>query len=803
MPSHPNPPRPGRGARTRRLGAALAALACTLIPAAALHAQARIDPPPRYAAVAAALQRLITGQVAEQGLPALSIALVDGTTTVWARGFGYADPADSTPATAETAYRVGGVTKLVTAVGVMQLVAQAALALDTDVTTYVPGLAPADPFGRPVTLRELLGERSGLVREPPAGGVADPGGPTLAATVRSLDATSLLFEPGTRTKPSDAAAAVAGFALERVTGRAFADRVAEAVFSPLGMTSSAFAPDSALGRRIARGTMWTLDGRTFPAPAFAPGVAPAAGLVTTVLDLARFLSAVVSGGTGAHGAVLRPATLDSLWALPVGRGAAPDGYGLGFAVSRLDGRLRVGRRGRAFGFAAEVAALPREQVGVAVATSLDGATGATARIADEALRLLLAAKEGRPLPALTLAAPVPLAAARALAGTYRGAGRSAELAVRDGALWFQDLLGGVPATLRLAGDTLVADGRLAFGRRILGGPGFLVVSGDTLRRVPETQPLPPPEAWRGLIGEYGWDHDVLYVLEREGRLYALVDWFGLYPLTDLGGDVFRFPDFGPYGGESLTFARDPAGRAGAVGLSAAVLRRRPLGPEDGSVFRIVPRAPLDALRRAALAARPPAQRAGLRRPDLVDLTTVDPRIRLDVRYATSGNFMGAPMYSSARAFLQRPAAEALGRVQRALAAEGFGLLVHDGYRPWYVTKMFWDATPDAQRVFVANPARGSKHNRGCSVDIALYDLATGRPVEFVSGYDEFTDRAYRDYPGGTSLQRWHREVLRRAMEAAGFLSERTEWWHFDWRDWARYPVLDLTFEELGSAARGR
>jgi len=429
---------------------------------------------------------------------------------------------------------------------------------------------------------------------------------------------------------------------------------------------------------------------------------------------------------------------------------------------------------------------------------VDAANAVTERIADDALRLLVAAKDGHPLPALVATAPIPAATMRRLAGAYRSATRKVDLTVPDGTLWYQDVLGGMPTTLRFRGDTLVADGRLAFGQRILWGPDLLVVSGDTLRRVADTRPLPAPERWRGLIGEYGWDHDVLYILEREGQLYALIEWFALYPLREVRADVFQFPDYGMYAGETVAFGRDEAGRATAAAVSAVVFRRRAVGPEDRSVFRIEPRAPIEALRREALAATPPAQRPGLRVPDLVDLTALDPRIRLDVRYATADNFMGARMYSSARAFLQRPAAEGLARVQSALGARGYGLLIHDGYRPWYVTKMFWDATPDAQRLFVANPARGSRHNRGCSVDISLYDLATGRPIEFVSGYDEFTPRAYRDYPGGTSLQRWHRELLRRAMEAEGFRSEHTEWWHFDWHDWTRYPVLNLSFEQLGA-----
>jgi D-alanyl-D-alanine dipeptidase len=158
--------------------------------------------------------------------------------------------------------------------------------------------------------------------------------------------------------------------------------------------------------------------------------------------------------------------------------------------------------------------------------------------------------------------------------------------------------------------------------------------------------------------------------------------------------------------------------------------------------------------------------------------------------------MGTVFYSQPRAFLQRPAAEALVRAHRTLKRLGYGLLIHDGYRPWYVTKMFWDATPSAQRDFVANPATGSRHNRGCAVDLTLYSLATGLPIEMPGTYDEFSDRSHPDYPGGTSLQRWHRDLLRWAMEREGFTVYNVEWWHFDYADWREYPVLNLTFEEL-------
>ena len=183
--------------------------------------------------------------------------------------------------------------------------------------------------------------------------------------------------------------------------------------------------------------------------------------------------------------------------------------------------------------------------------------------------------------------------------------------------------------------------------------------------------------------------------------------------------------------------------------------------------------------------------------DLVELTRLDPVLRLDIRYATTNNFMGSQFYSSPRAFLQRPAAEALVRAQRWLQTRGYGLLIHDGYRPWYVTWMFWEATPDPLRIFVANPASGSRHNRGCAVDLTLYDLATGQAVEMTGGYDEMSPRSFPDYAGGTSRQRWLRGLLRQAMEAEGFTVYEAEWWHFDYRDWRLYRIGNQTFEELG------
>jgi D-alanyl-D-alanine dipeptidase len=194
---------------------------------------------------------------------------------------------------------------------------------------------------------------------------------------------------------------------------------------------------------------------------------------------------------------------------------------------------------------------------------------------------------------------------------------------------------------------------------------------------------------------------------------------------------------------------------------------------------------------------PPVEPGPFRQPDLVELVTLDPTIKLDVRYATANNLAGRAVYPEARAFLQRPAADALVRAHRALKAHGYGLLVFDGYRPWRVTKLFWDVTPPEKREFVADPSQGSRHNRGSAVDLSMYDLKTGREVSMPSAYDEMSPRAYPTYAEGPADARTRRDLLRTAMEREGFTVEPNEWWHFNHNDWKEYPILDIPFSAIG------
>jgi D-alanyl-D-alanine dipeptidase len=330
---------------------------------------------------------------------------------------------------------------------------------------------------------------------------------------------------------------------------------------------------------------------------------------------------------------------------------------------------------------------------------------------------------------------------------------------------------------------------------------------------PDTSLLPgpkPPDVsteWKKLIGIYRSDLSAA-LLERYERLYWL-------QMTDQVNALASSPQFEISTSNTnppaylihrqaqadlpLSFSYAADGAISGIKVGQDFFRRTDAGADPAHYFHIAPTKPLAQLRDAALAAKPPDEAGPFRKPNLVELTTLDPAIHLDIRYAQSNNFLSTPIYTQARAFMQGPAADALLRILHKLQPLGYGLLIHDAYRPWYVTKIFWDATPPEDHIFVADPQKGSRHNRGCAVDLTLYDLATGQPIEMTGLYDEMSPRSFPNYPGGTSLQRWHRDLLRRAMESEGFAVNEDEWWHFDYKDWKDYPILNVPFENLDSA----
>ncbi len=330
---------------------------------------------------------------------------------------------------------------------------------------------------------------------------------------------------------------------------------------------------------------------------------------------------------------------------------------------------------------------------------------------------------------------------------------------------------------------------------LVAGPRGHLFGGQYDVNSPAAEPAAVRPEWADLIGEYGWDLSKFQVLEDSGELKILAGWFDLETLHSAAADNFKLASSGPHGALTVTFNRNAAHAVTSVEMAGVVYKKRPFDVPD-QFFHITPLKPVPELRKDALALTPPAEPGSFRKADLVQVNQLDPTIRLDIRYATSRNFLGAPLYLEPRAYMQRPAAEAVVRPSQHLRQLGYGLLIHDSYRPWYVTEMFWEGTPADKHIFVANPKEGSRHNRGCAVDLTLYNLKTGEPIRMTGGYDEMSERSYPFYPGGTSRERWHRDLLRHAMEAEGFTVNESEWWHFDYKDWTQYPILNLTFEQL-------
>ena len=440
------------------------------------------------------LEPWITAEVEAKRLPALSVALVDDQQIVWARGFGFADAARTVPASADTLYRVGSVSKLFTDLAVMQLVERGRLDLDAPVNRILPEFAPKNPFDVPITLRQLMSHRAGLVREPPVGHYFDPSSPALIDVVKSLQGTALLFEPGSRTKYSNAGLAVVGAVVERVSGEPFAKVIEQSLLKPLGMTRSSFEPGPDLVRNLAHGEMWTYDGQTIATPTFLLGTGPAGNLVSSASDLGRFLSFLFAQGRGPAGVVVKPETLRSMIEPQPGKPGTPGGFGLGFAISKLEDQRRIGHNGAVYGFATDVQALPDSKLGVVVIATADCANGVASHIAGTALRMMLAVHQGRPLPAPVASRAITRERASALKGHYVSGSDVVDIVERGGKLLLSPFAG-MTVEIRARGDSLVIDDRLASGPRLEAGDNWVrVAKASDMTRKLRTQACQEPGA---------------------------------------------------------------------------------------------------------------------------------------------------------------------------------------------------------------------------------------------------------------------------------------------------------------------
>ena len=540
------------------------------------------SPPVDYGPVIAELRDLLPREMARLDIPCLSIALVDDQRVVWKAGFGFQDRDRKIPATEETVYRVGSISKLFTALAVLQLDEAKVLDIDAPIVRYAPEMTFEDPFSsrEPITLRRLMSHRAGILRESPVGSYFDDSGPGIEATVKSIIGTRLVYPVGEKAKYSNLGPTVAGYIIEKVTGTPFAQHMERRVLGPLGMTSSSYLPDKeAVRRNLACAFMIDFEGRYFPAPTFSLGTLPAGNLYSSVTDLSRFLEMIFAGGKVGEATIVKPETLERMFTVQAaGQGSS---FGLGFFVSRMWNRRVVSHTGAVYGFASAIFALPDEKLGVVVLNDVDCANGFNDKIVKTALRLLLRRKCQADVPPL----PEPMKEGRAdleeYAGRYSAGNRDAWIAVKGGSLEIR-FLGVLHPVLYTARDSALADDRLGYGlvfdflRDETGRvSGFR--SGDAqYKRVSAGSPTSEvPERFRKLVGQYGWPHNILKVYVKEGRLTCTVEWFFEYPLEEVGPLSYSFPDYGLYEGEKIEFIEDAAGRIVEARMATVPFRRLP------------------------------------------------------------------------------------------------------------------------------------------------------------------------------------------------------------------------------------
>ena len=180
--------------------------------------------------------------------------------------------------------------------------------------------------------------------------------------------------------------------------------------------------------------------------------------------------------------------------------------------------------------------------------------------------------------------------------------------------------------------------------------------------------------------------------------------------------------------------------------------------------------------------------------ELLDMRKLLPNAQFDVTYAGTNNFLKRKIYPTSDLFMRAPAAQALVRASKNLNKLGYGLLLFDGYRPYSVTELFYEEIGDT--TFVADPRKGSKHNRGMAIDLTLFDLKTGKAVLMPTAYDEASEKAYQDYTGGDPIALKNRAILRQAMEEVGFTIFKYEWWHYDFRGWEQCLTYDIWHEDI-------
>ena len=319
---------------------------------------------------------------------------------------------------------------------------------------------------------------------------------------------------------------------------------------------------------------------------------------------------------------------------------------------------------------------------------------------------------------------------------------------------------------------------------------------------PAFEPKDCPKDLKYILGMYYGNGEMFLLRENNGEV-ELVYRFGqndytfagsnVYPLYKEHFDSYTINESGPLNhlDAAVRIERSREGYGVSCSVGGNRYSRRFFADANGRPFRIAPATVWQALKTAADAAVMPAQLGAGQQAQLVDLAQAVPGLKFDLRYAQADNCFGQALTDDQRAFLDADAAQALAQAQQYLKPYGYGILVWEAYRPWSVSKLAYDALPADKKFMLPAPEVGFSHNTGRSIDVSLYLLATGENAGMISGFDEPSVRQYASFAGGTTLERYRRDLLRSAMQMAGFTASETEWWHFDYGDIKGFAHLNV------------
>lgn len=541
----------------------------------------------------AAFEALIRHEVEDKAIPSISYALADKNGVLAQGHIVRSDLGTTLDKT--SLFRIASITKTFTSVAIMQQVERGIIDLDADVSTYLSGFAPHNPFkddpkgpfGMQISLRKLMSHTSGLTREPKSGHYLDAERPSLSQTVSELSDTELKQDPSIGVMQySNAGIAVVGAVLEAVTGTDYSSYLAQNILQPLGMAHTHCGIADGASDKIAPAAMWTVDGDV-PAPVFDLGGSPAGNILSTTDDMARYIQCLLRGGFMPDGQTLiTPASLRQMWQIvgkrPEGYGGGQKGYGLGFGVGLMDGWSSVGHGGAVYGYASQLTLLPEAGYGVIIMGTLDFANQISSRLANDALRFALADdKMGKKPKPATKPPAITATALEQKPGLYRRAESDelVEITRRDDKLY---LMGdGVPLQIRpVAGNDWVIDGRI-YGRDAdyahmdLAFPDAdtLTWKGATWARVAEKPNEVVPAHIAPHLGEYGPDFNITYLTWANGGLKCLIEYFCTHECEPAGQGRFRMHGL-LYEAELLELgATDESGRSG-IRVGPMFLERR-------------------------------------------------------------------------------------------------------------------------------------------------------------------------------------------------------------------------------------